>query len=518
MHDLEFDHIHPNEEQREQLSDAIWSADNVEFTTVGVDVGSSTSHLMFAKVHLQRLSEALSSRFVVVSREIIWQSPILLTPYRADYTIDADELGIFIDSAYKSAKLERDDIDSGAVILTGEALKRTNARAIADLFAAESGKFVCASAGHNLEALMAAHGSGAVELSRKEHKTFLNIDVGGGTTKFALVQDGQLLDSSAVAVGGRLIAFDDDGILVRIEGPAERLAEEAGLTLKLGDKLSKVDRQKLVNTMIGVLIETIGRGKLSKLTKDLMLTPALPSKTKIDAITFSGGVSEFIFKREKSDHGDVGADLAKAMSKALENKDIAYPVYDPGQGIRATVVGASQFTVQVSGNTVHITEPDSLPVRNIPVIRLDISLADDINPKKVTAAISKALTRFDIEEGSTTVALAFRWEGDPAHARMFALAQGICDGLPNSVANKNQLILVMEGDIGKSLGGILRKELNVAGNIISLDGIQLQEFDYIDIGELIQPTDVVPLIIKSLLFTSDGRIAEHTHDHGHTHD
>jgi len=187
MHDLEFDHIHPSEEQKEQLSDAIWSADNVEFTTVGVDVGSSTSHLMFAKVHLQRLAEALSSRFVVVSREILWKSPILLTPYRPDFTIDAEELGAFIDAAYGQAGITKNDIDSGAVILTGEALKRTNARAIADLFAMESGKFVCASAGHNMEALMAAHGSGAVELSRQEHRTFLNVDIGGGTTKFALV-------------------------------------------------------------------------------------------------------------------------------------------------------------------------------------------------------------------------------------------------------------------------------------------------------------------------------------------
>jgi len=475
---------------------------------------------MFAKVHLQRLSEALSSRFVVVGREIIWKSPILLTPYRPDYTIDADELKVFIDDAYKKAELERDDIDSGAVILTGEALKRTNARAIADLFAAESGKFVCASAGHNLEALMAAHGSGAVELSRKEHKTFLNIDVGGGTTKFALVHGGKLLDSSAVAVGGRLIAFDDDGNLARIEGPAERMAKGAGIELKLGAKLSKADRQKLVDTMISVLKETIARNKPSKLVKDLMLTPALPSKTKIDAVTFSGGVSEFIFKREKANLGDLGADMAKALSKALENKEITYPVYDPGQGIRATVVGASQFTVQVSGNTVHITEPDSLPIRNIPVIRLDISLAGDIKPKKVADAISKAMIRFDIEDGETAIALAFRWEGEPAHARMFALAQGICDGLPKTIANKDQLILVMEGDIGKSLGVILRKELNVGGDIISLDGIQLQEFDYIDIGELIQPTDVVPLIIKSLLFTSDEAPGghDHSHDHGHSHD
>jgi ethanolamine utilization protein EutA len=236
-------------------------------------------------------------------------------------------------------------------------------------------------------------------------------------------------------------------------------------------------------------------------------------------VTFSGGVSEFIFKRERKDRGDLGKDIATDISKTLENDDFGYPVYDPGQGIRATVVGASQFTVQVSGNTVHISEPDLLPIRNIPVIRLDVSLAGDIKPKKITAAIKSAMTRFDIEEGDATVALAFRWQGEPAHARMFALAQGICDGFAKTIANKKQLVLVMEGDIGKSLGGILRKELGVEGDIISLDGIKLQEFDYIDIGELIQPTDVVPLVIKSLLFTTDEVHAhDHSHEHGPSHD
>src|SRR3954469_17079609 len=161
------------------LADWLWKLDNVELTTVGVDVGSSTSHLMFSKVHLQRLAEGLSSRFVVVNREILWRSPILLTPYNIDNTINADKLRAFINGAYKEAGLNREDIDSGAVILTGEALKRKNARAIADLFAEKSGKFVCASAGHNLEAIMAAHGSGAVALSRKEKKVFLNVDIGG---------------------------------------------------------------------------------------------------------------------------------------------------------------------------------------------------------------------------------------------------------------------------------------------------------------------------------------------------
>ena len=151
MHELGFDHAHMTPEEREHLAEVIWGADNVEFTTVGVDIGSATSHLMFARVHLQRLTTALSSRFVVVNREVLWRSPILITPYLADDAIDVDRLASFIDAAYESAGLARDDVDTGAVILTGEALKRRNAEAIAHLFAAESGKFVCASAGHHLE-------------------------------------------------------------------------------------------------------------------------------------------------------------------------------------------------------------------------------------------------------------------------------------------------------------------------------------------------------------------------------
>jgi len=513
MHELEFDHIHPSEEEREQLSDAIWSVDNVEFTTVGVDVGSSTSHLMFAKVHLQRLAEALSSRFVVVGREILWRSPILLTPYRRDHTIDADELGQFIDNAYTAADLTRQDIDSGAVILTGEALKRSNARAIAELFAAESGKFVCASAGHNMEALMAAHGSGAVELSRQQHKTYLNIDIGGGTTKFALVHGGRLLHSAATAVGGRLVAFDEAGKLVRIEQPALRLAASAGVELTLGGELSDGDRAKLVATMVDVLVRSIARTEPDDLINDLILTPALPSGIKIDAMTFSGGVSEYLYGRETMDHGDLGADIAAAMSDALQDKRIAYPVFDPGQGIRATVVGASQFTVQVSGNTIHISRPDVLPIRNVPVIRLSVALAGDIDPGAVSADISNSLARFDLDSVESTIALAFAWEGEPLHQRLFALATGIREGLGASIDAGNTLILVMEGDIAKIMGNLLKKELDVGGDIISLDGVQLREFDYIDIGELVQPANVAPLIIKSLLFTTDGKHGDDKHHH-----
>src|SRR5215210_2156161 len=187
MHDLEFQHLHVTDADSQEVNAVAWAADNVELTTVGIDIGSSTSHLMFAQVHLQRLSTALSSRFVVVDRKVLWQSPILLTPYVADFTIDTEKLAAFITRSYVDAGLTRAEVDSGAVILTGEALKRRNARAIADLFSEDAGKFVCASAGHHMECQMAAHGSGAVRLSRGHGVCILNVDIGGGTTKFALI-------------------------------------------------------------------------------------------------------------------------------------------------------------------------------------------------------------------------------------------------------------------------------------------------------------------------------------------
>src|SRR5438067_8430110 len=219
--------------------DVTWALDNVELTTVGVDVGSSTSHLLFARLHLQRLTQSLSSRFVVVHREVLHRSPILLTPYRADDgLIDVQALERFVRAAYAEAGLDPKDIDTGAVILTGAALERANARAVADLFADSGGKFVCASAGHNLEGILAAHGSGAVALSHQRGDTLLHIDVGGGTTKLGLLHDGEVLATAAVHVGGRLVAFDGDERITRIEPSARLLAQQRGIPLSLGARLT----------------------------------------------------------------------------------------------------------------------------------------------------------------------------------------------------------------------------------------------------------------------------------------
>ena len=290
---------------------------SIELTTVGIDIGSSTSHLMFSRLHLQRLGQFLSSRYVVVNREALYRSEILLTPYRPDYTIDADSLGNFIANAYQQAGLTHDDIDSGAIILTGEAIKRSNARAIADLFATQAGKFVCASAGHNLECILAANGSGGVALSRDPVQTVLNIDIGGGTSKFALINNGKVLETAAINVGGRLVALDADRKVIRVEHAAHMVADSLGINLKIDEVLSKEDEVKIADRLAECLFELANRQKLTPLAQALMLTPELTLDLPVDVVTFSGGVSEYIYERENTDYGDLALALAAGVRERI---------------------------------------------------------------------------------------------------------------------------------------------------------------------------------------------------------
>jgi ethanolamine utilization protein EutA len=505
MHDLEFQHQHVDLD--EGVNDVAWSADNVELLTVGIDIGSSTSHLMFARVHLQRLGTALSSRFVVVDRTVLWQSPILLTPYLPDYTIDTEELGGFIGGCYAYANIDPSTVDSGAVILTGEALKRKNARAIADLFSEQAGKFVCASAGHHMECQMAAHGSGAIALSKSRGATLLNIDIGGGTTKFALIRNGEIVATAAIAVGGRLIVEEPGKGLTRIEPPAEEIANALGIALEAGKPLAPADRERIADRMARLIVGMIDLRAPGELARRLLVTDPWPShlaNTGVEAMTFSGGVAEYLYKRETRRFGDLGPDLAHALGHALAQRRDLPPVWDPGQGIRATVIGAAQFSVQISGNTIMIAKPNELPLQNLPVVACDFDLADGIDSAAIANEVRAALRNSDMQEGDGPVALSFPWHGDPAHARLHAVAAGICTALPKTLASGAPLVLLIDGDVGMSLGRVVRHETAPGANVIAVDGVQLKQFDYVDIGRVIEITNVVPVIIKSLLFSTRG--------------
>lgn len=501
MHDADFGHEHAglSEEDREAIARFIWSQENVELRTIGIDIGSSTSHLLFAKVTLQRQSQGLSSRFLVVNREIVWRSPIMLTPFLPDGTIDAAALGQFIHDSYRAAGIARSDIDSGAVILTGEAIKRRNARAIDELFAEEAGKFVCATAGHKLECTLAAHGSGAVALSRKRGECVLHVDIGGGTTKLSLIDKGTILGVAAFAVGGRLVATDADGQWTRVDDSARLVAEELGLATDPQSLADVAIRRAIATRLAELAVDQIVGAPLDRLGTALQLTEPLPRPVAPTRITFSGGVSEYIFAHEEQEFGDIAKLFATELSVRLAQRT-GLPLTDPGNRIRATVIGASQFTVQVSGKTIYLPNENVLPVHNVPVVHAGVDLAGDIDGDALVASINAKLAQMDLEP-SSRVAVAFTWAGDPEHYRLKAVAHAIMRAVAPSGRRDHPLLLMIDGDVGKTIGQLLHRELGLVGDVVSIDGVQLQDLDFVDVGELISPPGVVPVVIKSLLFS-----------------
>jgi ethanolamine utilization protein EutA len=485
----------PEEDEGDSLT---WLLDNVELVTVGVDIGSSTSHLVFGRVHMQRQAQSLSSRYQVVRREVLHRSPILLTPFRSDGLIDVDFLDRFVEESYREAGLTPGEVDTGAVILTGVALQKANARAVAELFASRGGDFVCASAGHNLEAILAAHGSGAVARSRGRPGLALHVDVGGGTSKLALIEDGSVVATTATEVGGRLVVIGDADLVVRAEPAALAAAADIGIQLEVGCPLPAGQRRALAARLAAVLLEAAAGRVTTTLGRELQLGEELPDTAgAVDIWSGSGGVMEYVAGRETAGYGDIAPELAAALEVACGARRVSLaPV---AEGIRATAMGASQFTVQLSGNTVHLPVRPFLPVHNLPVVRVGLD-EGPLRATQVARAVASGFRRLDIEEGSRPVALAVAWQGDPHYRELRALADGLAKALPRSLARSLPLVIACESDIGRSLGGILADELGVRADILAIDGLQLLELDYIDVGRALQPAGVVPVVIKSLAF------------------
>ena len=503
MHDMDEDHDHNamSEDDKAAMAAWIWAQESVELKTIGIDIGSSTSHLLFAKVTLQRQSQGLSARFVVTGREVVWRSPIMLTPFLPSGLIDAAHLEEFIRACYREANVRREDIDTGAVILTGEAIKRSNARAIDEVFAEEAGKFVCATAGHKLECTLAAHGSGAVALSRAQDAVVLHVDIGGGTTKLAMIESGQIRSVAAFAVGGRLIAHDGKFGWTRVDDSAQLVADELGLSTTPGSLSNAMTRKKIATRLAELAVDQIVGAELDDMGIKLSLTEPLDRTLKPTIITFSGGVSEYIFETESEEFGDIAKLLASSLRTQLADRS-TIPVSDPGNRIRATVIGASQFTVQVSGKTIYlpVNPEEVLPVHNIPVVQVGMDLSDDIPQDVLTKRIKDKIAQLDLEP-SARLAIAFPWHGDPEYSRLISAAKAIKAAVAPEGKRTNMLCLMIDGDVGRTMGRLLQDEAGVEGPVVSIDGVQLQELDYVDVGELISPPGVVPVVIKSLLFS-----------------
>ena len=469
--------------------------DEIELSSVGVDIGSSTSHLVFSHLTLERLD----NRYVVAERRVVHQSEIFLTPYSDDSTIDATALGRFVDEQYRVAAIDPATIDTGALILTGVAMRRSNARAIGELFAAQAGKFVSVSAGDALETTLAAFGSGAVARSIREPGRMMNVDVGGGTSKIAVCEAGEIVELTALDIGARIVSFDPAGRVTRIEEAGRRFAEEAGLSLEVGRTFDPERLGRMIGRMADRLFEAMSRSSLDERTAGLLRLPPLRNERSPDVLTFSGGVSEYLYEREGRGFGDLGAPLARAILARVEGWGARVEM--PDQGIRATVIGASQYTVQVSGGTIFVEPQSVLPLRNVPVIAPELPLdRDSVDPERVAAAVSSALARLDLASGERPAALCYRFRESASFARLDGFCRGVIAGLAPLLGRGQPLVLVGDGDIGGLIGIHCVEQLKLPNPVVSIDGVALKEFDFVDIGEMIPASGAVPVVIKSLVF------------------
>jgi ethanolamine utilization protein EutA len=412
MHDDDEEHAHFDFSDAEEVED-IEGIEKFTLTSVGIDIGSSTTHTIFSRLILRREGAGLSAKFVVTNRDVLYKSDIMLTPYITGTMIDTDTVKSFIENTYKEAGFVPEDIDTGAVVITGEALKKENAQPILEYFSGASGKFICASAGPMHEALLAAFGSGAVTASKLHGNTVLDVDIGGGTTKITLIKAGEIKQMAAIEVGARLIAYDDDMTVTRVEQPARTIMKDLGHTINVGDKLTPELRETFAEREADILFDVISGGELMPLTKSLLLTDGLHDVTlhDIDNIVYSGGVSEYIYKREPKQFGDLGPWLGDKVRERTVGTFHAGAFIVPTEGIRATVIGAGEYTLQASGSTSYISTPDVMPVRGIQVARAYID--KEQSPEEMRKALQTALVKYDQQKLPSTMALALCVSGQP---------------------------------------------------------------------------------------------------------
>jgi ethanolamine utilization protein EutA len=524
QHDGAFDHDHDDFEADGPLEDnPLWVQDNVALTSVGIDIGSSGTQVIFSRIHLRRLAEDLTSRYFVVKRETLYLSPVSLTPYQNETRIDETALRAIIEDAYRGAGLTPKDIDTGAVILTGEALRRENAQGISAMLSEAGGDLVCATAGHHMESMLAAYGSGAALRSSEEGGRILNIDIGGGTTKLALVEGGRVLATAAVHIGGRLLVVDNQGCIVRLDPAGRAHAKRAGLEWKLGDIVDDAALDRVAETMADTLVAALTACPMPADVAHLYLTDPLSDLGGIKGVVASGGVAEYIYGREARDFGDVGRRLGRAVRKRFDQGALPWALLSAGECIRATALGASEYSVQLSGNTSYISDPGALlPRRNLQVLQPPFTFAETVDAHALAQAIRAHRVLFDAEASDSEIALAFRWLGPPSYQRIHAFAEGIAAGLADKVSTREPIYVMFDGDVAHTLGAILREDCGVLSEILVIDGVVLMDFDYIDLGRVRVPSYTVPVTIKSLVFSDDPkrtreRIHHHDHDHGQVH-
>ncbi len=469
--------------------------------SVGIDVGTTTTQIIFSRLNLSDVARpGQIPRMAITGREVLYQSPIVFTPLADRETVDAGQLNQIVRREYAAAGVEPAQVETGAVIITGETAKKKNADEILRALSGLAGEFVVSVAGPHVESLISGRGAGAAAYSQDHYTSVTNIDIGGGSANSVTFRSGAFVSAAAMNYGGRILEIDHaTGAIRHIADPARHILADLNLALKIGDRPSLADLQRFCQRMADMTLELV-EGSASPLAQKLYLTPPAPISGKGSVLMFSGGIGYYYYQplslNTVSDvtlHDDVGPLLAEALRQHPGLQ--AYEICPPAETLRATVLGASTQTVTLSGSTIW-AEKDILPLRNLPVIRPD--LVSDLEYEKISGAVAAAVKRWDIDPQSDDFAVALDLNRSLDYAALLQLARGLSN-FSDCLPAEKPLVVIIERDYAQALGQTV-KGLVPSRSLLVIDQVGLMEGDYIDVGTPLLDGRVVPLSVKTLVF------------------
>jgi ethanolamine utilization protein EutA len=464
--------------------------------SVGIDIGTTTTQLVFSELTLVDVARAGQiPRIDIADRTVLHTSDIVFTPLLDAETIDAEGLSRILRAEYQRAGIDPKQVETGAVIITGETARKQNADQVLQAIAGLAGDFVVTVAGPNVEGMIAGRGSGAASWSRQHFSTVTNVDIGGGSANSAVFRLGKLQASAAMTFGGRIIELDGDRVR-SVNGPGRAILAAAGLQLAAGDRPSLADLRRVTGIMADLALQLV-EGRRSPLADQLYQTP--PIQGGGGSVMFSGGIGFYFYEPVTLDsvaavarHGDIGPLLAESLRLCPGLR--AHTVLRPQETQRATVLGASAQTLTLSGSTIW-ADPKILPLKNVPVLRPGAGLRTE--PAGLPAAIQEALRRWDLGADSA-FAVALELEANLDFTRLQAYAGALAE-FAGSLAPAAPLIVIIKHDYAQALGQTLKASTGDRPLLI-IDQVGLEEGDYIDIGTPLMDGRVVPLVIKTLIF------------------
>jgi ethanolamine utilization protein EutA len=464
--------------------------------SAGIDIGTSTTKLILSRFTLVNTAGTSHvPRIEIVEKEILYKSPIYRTPLLSDTLIDIEAVLTLVGQEYEKAGIRTQDIQTGAVIITGETATKRNAEEMLHLLSNQAGDFLVATAGPDLEGIIAAKGSGAFQRSKVTGKTVANIDIGGGTANIAVYQAGQLRGTCTLHIGGRLMEFEG-GRVKNVSPPIRALLQQKGISVSPGDPLSLEIIRSVTEDMARILVHVLQR-RVKTEDQVLILGHGPDWSVLIDEIMFSGGVSECMYGHESSSghYPDIGIYLAQAFQEHSDLRQWEWAL--PAETVRATVLGAGTQTTHISGATIQVN-PRRLPLKNLPVYHLNWYENFEDGALKVNEAMEQAIQMYDPAREGRNFALYLT--GLPLlHFReVQQLGQWLLEAYYMQPNQTDPLVIAMEDDLAKVLGQTLHT-LGTQRDVICIDQIFVEHGDYLDIGKKLQ-SEVVPVVVKTLAF------------------